>query len=193
MIMLAVAPHRWSAVEVRALPEDPGRRVECVDGALFVTPSPRLPQQLAVALLLRTLDGFVRANELGTVVIAPADLELDPFTLVQPDLFVLPLVNGRLPATVEAAGRPLLLVEVLSPTTAHMDRVLKRARYQRAGVEYWIVDLDARLVERWSPDVARPDICTEELLWSVAGASSPLALPLRPFFAEVLGEVPPAK
>jgi Uma2 family endonuclease len=193
MAMPAVAPHRWTAADVRALPDDPGRRMECVDGALLVSPSPRLPHQLAVGALFRALDAFVRAHGAGTVVMAPSDLELDPFTLVQPDLFVLPLVHGRVPRAVDESGPALLIVEVLSPSTAHADRVVKRQRYQRSGVEYWIVDLDARLVERWRPDASRPEICTEILTWEIALVPASLTLGLAPLFAEVLGEVPPAR
>ena len=38
-------------------------------------------------------------------------------------------------------------------------RVLKRRFYQRMGVtEYWIVDVDARMVERWRPGDERPEV-----------------------------------
>jgi Uma2 family endonuclease len=41
-------------------------------------------------------------------------------------------------------------VEILSPSTVSLDRDLKRARYLRGGVpEYWIVDLDERVVEQF--------------------------------------------
>ena len=43
----------------------------------------------------------------------------------------------------------LLAIEVLSPTTARYDRLTKRRLYQQQGIEYWIVDLDGRVVERW--------------------------------------------
>jgi Uma2 family endonuclease len=193
MAMPAVAPHRWSAQDVRALPDDPGRRVECVDGELLVSPSPRLPHQSAVGALFRALDVYVRTHGIGTVVMAPSDLELDPFTLVQPDLFVLPLVNGRLPQSVEEAGTALLLVEVLSPTTARADRVVKRQRDQRYGVGYWIGDLDARLVERWRPAAAAPEVCTETLVWDAPSAPASCTLALAPLFAEVLGEAQPPR
>ena len=50
-----------------------------------------------------------------------------------------------------------VVIEVTLPGTARYDRLVKRRRYQRAPVpEYWIVDLDARLVERWKPDDTRP-------------------------------------
>jgi Uma2 family endonuclease len=49
-------------------------------------------------------------------------------------------------------GPPTLAVEILSPTTADLDRRRKRALYARRGVpSYWIVDGEARALEmyRW--------------------------------------------
>lgn len=83
---------------------------------------------------------------------------------------------------------PILAVEVLSPSTARYDRALKRKLYQRVGVaEYWIVDLDARLVERWRPEDERPEIVTDRLIWVPAGAPEPLAVGLDEYFREVMG------
>jgi Uma2 family endonuclease len=48
-------------------------------------------------------------------------------------------------------GVPSLLVEVLSPSTARVDRVKKLGIYARLGVpEYWIVDPEANTTERCS-------------------------------------------
>jgi Uma2 family endonuclease len=45
-------------------------------------------------------------------------------------------------------GPPLLVVEILSPSTAKIDRGVKSRRYAELGVErYWIVDPDRRRVE----------------------------------------------
>ncbi len=188
MTMPAVSPRRWTADDVRALPDEPGKRFECVDGELLVSPSPRLPHQSMVGSIWRALEDYVRAERIGAGFVAPSDLELDRFTLVQPDVFVLPLVEGRRPRTEEELGFPLLFVEVLSPSTARYDRVVKRGRYQRYGVEYWIVDLDARLVERWTPGADRPEILTEAITWLPSGAGSPMTLELAPLFVEAVGE-----
>jgi Uma2 family endonuclease len=181
--------HRWTAEEVRALPDEPGKRFECVDGELLVSPSPRLTHQSVVGLLWRELQDFVREQRVGAAFMAPGDLELDTHTLVQPDVYVLPLVDGRRPRTEAEIGQPLLFVEVLSPSTARFDRVVKRARYQRQGVEYWIVDLDARLVECWLPGSERPSVHTETISWAPVGAARTLTVDFRPIFVEALGEV----
>jgi Uma2 family endonuclease len=68
----------------------------------------------------------------------------------------------------------------LSPSTARFDRTVKRPFYQRVGVpEYWIVDLDARLVERWRPSDERPEIIIGKLAWRPDGAQSELLLQLE--------------
>ena len=61
---------------------------------------------------------------------------------------------------------PMLVVEVLSPSTARYDRQVKRRWFQRTGIpEYWIVDPDARQVERWRPTDQRPEVLDTLLLW----------------------------
>jgi Uma2 family endonuclease len=120
---------------------------------------------------------------------SPADIEFDPRTLVQPDIFVAPFVGGRRPRNWPEIHELLLAVEVLSPSTARADRQVKRRKYQRQGVpKYWIVDLDARLVERWRPQDERPEIVEGRLEWRPSGTAEPLELDLAAFFAEVLDE-----
>jgi len=189
MGMPAMAKHRWTAAEVRSLPEEPGKRFEVVDGELLVTPSPSYAHQRAVGYLFAKLREHVRRFRAGDVLPAPADVELDLSTLVQPDLFVIPLVDGRPPREFGDVNQLLLAIEVLSPTTGRHDRVVKRPRYQRAGAEYWIVDLDARLVERWRPSDDRPEILTERIEWTAPDAPDALAIDLNEMFGEAHGEV----
>jgi Uma2 family endonuclease len=175
----------WTAAQVLALPED-GQRYEVVDGKLLVSPAPSRVHQRAVGELYAGLRAYVRAHRIGELLLSPGDVELDPRTLVQPDLFVAPLDAEHPGRTWREIDRLLLAVEVLSPATAHADRHIKRRRYQRHGVpEYWIVDLDARLVERWRPEDERPEILTERLVWQPAGAAEALVLDLERLFDAV--------
>jgi Uma2 family endonuclease len=188
MVMSVPAPRRWTAEDVRALPDTPGTRYECVDGELLVTPAPRLTHQSIVTSLLSDLHVYLWPSRIAAVFAAPGDIVLDEYTLVQPDVFVLPLFNGRRPTSVSDVGLPLLFIEVLSPTTARYDRVVKRHRYQRQGIEYWIVDHAARAVERWMPDAEHAMIHTETISWHAPGAVAPLTLDLPLLFAEALGD-----
>lgn len=179
---------RWTAEMVRALPDD-GNRYEVVDGELLVTPAPSKPHQVAVGLLYSLLDQHARALGLGEALVSPADVELDPHGMVQPDVFVEGFVEGR-PTHEWNVGAPLLLaVEVLSPSTARADRTVKRRRFQRATVpEYWIVDLDARVVERWRPGDERPEVLGETIEWRATPGAAPLTIALPPLFSRIHGE-----
>ena len=71
----------------------------------------------------------------------------------------------------------------------HAVRVRKRALYARLRVpEYWIVDVDARVIERWRPDEERPEILTERLEWRPDPEHPPLTVDLVHYFSEVAGE-----
>lgn len=182
------AAELWTAEMVRALPDD-GKRYECVDGELFVTPAPRLLHQRACQELFLRLHAFLSEQPVGEPFLSPADIEFDPRTLVQPDVFVVPIGSGRPRTWEDIGGQLLLAVEVLSPTTARADRVVKRRKYQRAGVpEYWVVDLDARLVECWRPDDERPELFTERLTWRPDPARPELEISLSELFEAVLGQ-----
>jgi Uma2 family endonuclease len=185
---MPAATTRWTAEMVRALPDD-GNRYEVVDGALLVTPAPTWDHQRAIRALFLRLHPYLTAHRIGQAIWAPADVTFSETRMVEPDLFVVPLLNGREPRTWEDVRRLLLAVEILSPSTARADRQVKRRLYQREGVpDYWIVDVNARLVERWRPEDDRPEIVSERLTWQPESAHPPLEIDLSVYFAEVWGE-----
>jgi Uma2 family endonuclease len=175
------APVYYSAEMVRALPDD-GTRYETVHGELLVTPAPSLPHQETVGRLFRALSDYLEKNPVGHAMLSPADISWGPDTLVQPDLFVAPLEEVR--AGKWSGIRTLLLAaEVLSPSTARRDRFTKRRLYQEVGVEtYWVVDADARMAEVWTPEAQFPQVVTDALAWSPAGAPEPFTLSLERLF-----------
>ena len=183
--MCMPAPYGWTVDEVLAFPED-GNRYEVVDGELLVTPSPRLLHQDVIGELYLLLRVYLRGERVGHVLAAPADIIFGPRTLVQPDVFVAPLIDGRRPREWKEIERLLLAVEVLSPASARADRAVKRRLYQRQGVpDYWVVDVDARLVERWTPADERPEIITDVLEWRPDPDRPSFSIDLPSFFAEL--------
>src|SRR6185437_4188615 len=127
--------------------------------------------QIAVTEIWSILDAFLQREAVGLALVSPADLELKRGTITQPDVFVVP-------RTTRIAGDALawsdvkslrLAVEVLSARTVGTDRVAKRDLYLESGVdEYWIVDLEGRLVERWTPAQESPVIVRDRLTWRPA-------------------------
>ena len=190
MVMPAVK-RRWTAREVRQLIADSPLatpRYELVDGELLVTPSPNWTHQRAVTRLLLALSEYLKRQPVGEASTSPFDVELAPESIVQPDVFVVPTHEARRLRTEMPARELVVAAEVLSPSSGRHDRVTKRPHYQRHVPEYWIVDLDARLFERWRPGDERPAIVTDMLEWHPTGATEPFSLDLTRYFADVLDE-----
>jgi Uma2 family endonuclease len=169
-------PGEWTLEDWRELPEN-GNRYEVLDGVLVVTPAPRLAHQKAVRLLYDRVAPAVR--ERAMLLWSPAEIAFTHQRVVQPDLFVAPFVGNREPRSWREIVRLLLAVEVLSPGTAARDRGIKRRIYQEHADEYWIVDLDGRVVERRRPGEERPEVLDGVLAWRPPGADAPLAQRLQ--------------
>lgn len=180
------APYtHWTVDRLRAMPRD-GRRYEIINGELFVTPSPSIRHQDAVLALAVRLRAYVAAQRVGHVIVAPADVEFSDDTVVEPDVFVVSLVDGHPPEDLKHIGRPLLVAEILSPSTEQTDRGRKRELFQARGVpDYWILNVEARVVERWRPGASRAELVTERLEWRPAPDVEPFELRLDEFWREV--------
>ena len=112
----------FTRAELDALPDD-GRRHELIDGSLVVTPAPSWRHQSVIGKLYLLLES--RRPEELEMLFAPFDVALADDTVVEPDL----LVARREHFTEKDLPRaPLLAVEVVSPSTRHIDLHLKRAR-----------------------------------------------------------------
>jgi Uma2 family endonuclease len=170
-----------------ALPDD-GMRHELLDGVHVVTPAPQYPHQAILAEWMFALHAALAGRDDLQLLSSPADIVLGPRTLVQPDLFVIRRRPGQLIKQWSDVGVPVVAIEFLSPSTAARDRGAKRRIYQRSGVaEYWIVDLDARLVERWRPLDERPEVIADTLRWQPDETLPALVIELPALFKRVLG------
>lgn len=166
----------WTAAQAIALPPD-GNRYEVLDGELFVTPAPTWRHQTVIERLFPLLDAYVRTHEIGWTKLSPADIVLSEGRLVQPDIFVVPSRPEGEPRSWREVHRLLLAVEVVSPSSARADRIVKRRIYQQHEVpEYWTIDLDAQLIERWRPADTRPELVSDTLVWAPRTGTAPLEL-----------------
>lgn len=147
-----------------------GHRYELIDGALIVTPAPRVVHQHVVLELVVRLRAAAPPGL--RVYTAPLDLRLASDTVLQPDVLIArreDFTDANLPVP------PLLAIEVLSPSTRHIDLSLKRGRLEAAGcASYWVVDPDRPSLTAWDMNDA-----TYRQVADVAG-SEPAVLH-RPF------------
>ncbi|MTI94345.1 MAG: DNA-binding protein [Firmicutes bacterium] len=133
------------------IPNEPGVRIEILDGVLVKDPSPVPRHQFAgfrIALILEKY--FATRDPKGILFIAPLDITLTEVNVVQPDLLY---VSGSQKSIIEEKrinGAPEIVVEVLSPGSLHKDRVLKMEIYLKAGVgHYWLVDPHEKTFEAY--------------------------------------------
>jgi Uma2 family endonuclease len=157
-------------------------RYETVYGELLVSPSPRRVHQRVVLRLARRLADYLDREPVGEVVVSPADVSWGRNdVLVQPDVFVVPRDE---PGEWASIRHLLLAAEVLSPSSGRADRFTKRRLYQAQGVPlYWMIDVDDRSVQSWTPDAEFPAVERETLVWHPAGVVDPFRLAV----AELLG------
>jgi Uma2 family endonuclease len=130
-------PMSWE--EFLELPERP--RHEWVDGeAVFLMSPARVAHGTAVmrlgALLMRTLPDLDAMTEVGWKMRRSHRV---------PDLMLVPSPAPDAPYLIEP---PLIVVEVLSPSTRREDLVRKNREYAEGGaLQYWVVDLEAGALE----------------------------------------------
>ena len=127
-------------------PED--KHYELHGGDLVVVPAPKEQHQNTVGALYYFLRVFVLGRGLGRVYVAPFDIVLSNHDVVQPDVIFVSSERLGIITPDNIQGAPDLVIEVLSPSTAHLDRTFKRGLYARHGVrEFWMVDTNARAIE----------------------------------------------
>ena len=146
--MQTTAPTTWE--DVLRMPDD-GNRYEFIGGRLYVTAAPVVRHHRVTERLQSVLRRVLQVPGYGEVFYAPVLVEF-PGTVdrVQPDIFFVSNERRGIVGEKQVTGAPDLIVEILSPSTAHRDRGIKLDLYARRGVrEYWIVDPVEDVVDVW--------------------------------------------
>lgn len=122
-------------------------RAELYEGSLIMLAQPTVRHQSVLSELHGQLWQFLKGKPCS-VYPAPFGVRLfdNEDTAFEPDIVVV-CDKSKLDDRI-CRGAPDLVIEILSPSTAKMDRGMKYRKYQQAGVrEYWIVDPDLNLLQ----------------------------------------------
>ena len=164
----------WTWADLQEIADD-GHRYEIIDGSLYVSPSPSRPHQVAASRLVRLL---LAAAPDDVEVVETVDVEMDR-SVFEPDVVVLPADLAYRTGGPLKPAEVLLAVEVVSPSSRRVDRLLKPAVLAEAGVPaYWRVELEG-------PDA--PAVVVHELAEGVyrevrtvrAGEAAVMEVPFR--------------
>ena len=123
-------------------------RWEIIDGVAYnMTPAPSVRHQNITGKLYSQLEQKLK-NKACKPFIAPTDVILSEYDIVQPDVFVVCDKNKITESNIK--GAPDLVVEILSPATALKDLREKKNLYEKSGVkEYIVIDPLEEYVERF--------------------------------------------
>lgn len=122
----------WTEEAFLELPED-NRRIELLDGALLMSPSPTDRHQ-RLSLLLAMM--FERAHPPGTRVFQAVDVRVGLDRILVPDLIVVATPTKEV--KVFAPSDVLLAAEIVSPGSVAADRAIKPPLYAQAGIPVYI-------------------------------------------------------
>jgi Uma2 family endonuclease len=132
----------WTVADVLALDEDGAHtRYELVDGQLIVSPAPGYPHQRASRRLARLLEEAAAAAGADVEVFEAVNV-VTPSGLVIPDIAVVRAEAARDADVSLPASAMVAVIEIVSPTTRRIDRLVKPSVYAEAGIlGYWRLEL----------------------------------------------------
>lgn len=133
---------------------DDGNRYELIDGDLYLMASPSTLHQEIILEIAHQLKTFLKGKKCRAF-IAPLDVKLSgqeddkEIFVVQPDIMIVCDPNKIKEKNI--LGAPDVVMEVLSPSNASHDRLIKLNLYQKFGVkEYWMISLEDKLISVYS-------------------------------------------
>jgi len=112
---------------------------ELIKGVPFaMSPMGTIKHQQASFVLAKIIDDALSKTKCNCQILLPINLVIDKETILHPDLSV---VCQGLDDKLYIKTPPNIIIEILSPSTAHKDKTTKRNIYAEFGVEYyWLVD-----------------------------------------------------
>lgn len=154
---ISIPRREWTFEDLESFADDVRRELD--DNTFFEMPSPTLKHQDIVLSLAFFLRQWATQHG-GKAFLSPVDLVISPKRVFIPDLCFYgreKMATGEVerdPKRLRVA--PDLVVEILSPSTASRDRVLKFRRYAEFGVRfYWIIDPRDRVLQAFQLEGGR--------------------------------------
>ena len=122
---------------------DTKERVELIFGDIYMMAGASASHQDAVGNIFFALKNISKEKKRCLPRIAPFDLKIkngDDISVVQPDVMLF-CSDEQIPCAV---------FEVLSPSTAHKDKTIKKELYERSGIdEYFLINVEYKVIDKF--------------------------------------------
>lgn len=127
------SPPRTLLEVFKSLPE--GTLAQLIKNNLVMTPAPLFLHQDTQRMILESMYAYLSSNPAGKLWVAPLDVYLDEENVFQPDILFIREEHSDIIRKDGIYGAPDIVIEILSPSTAHYDLNEKKQIYERSGVQ----------------------------------------------------------
>ncbi len=139
---------RMTSDEFCELPISETVKLELLDGEVIMSPRPTRDHQYCLTQLILILGVWLKVKKLGRL-LPDTLMKLDDIWTPAPDLVFIAQKHLKRAKKKRIEGPVDLAIEILSSHPKH-DRETKFTAYARYGIPwYWIVDLEARVLEEY--------------------------------------------
>lgn len=175
-------PLLLTVADYREIGEGPPH-YQLIEGEIFMSPSPNRYHQAISRNLEFILMRFLAEQPQGEIYHAPLDVFLDDLNAYQPDILFIRRDRTDILKDDGVHGAPDLVVEILSPSTAKLDK-RKRANFAKHGTkEFWQIDPVLQQIQRF--DFTRDQVKPVQLIDEGETFETPLFPGLKIATAEV--------
>lgn len=184
------AKEKYTYADYLTWPE--GERWEIINGVPYMQAAPSWQHQAISGNIFGQFYEYLK-DKSCQIFAAPFDLCIPELNerdeeisnvISQPDIVII-CDKSKLRKT-GFFGVPELIIEIISPSTARMDKITKFNKFEKAGVkEYWIVEPEQKIVSVFvlqsNNRYGRPDVLSEDDQ-IVVSILPDLAIDLKPVF-----------
>jgi Uma2 family endonuclease len=124
------------------------QKADLIKGVIYMQSPPSDLHEALFAFLFPLLVNYVRHKRLGIARGSRSAARIGEHDGPEPDIMFISKERQHIVKQAYVDGAPDLIVEIISPSTAHLDRVKKKNQYAECGVrEYWMIDPNRQTAE----------------------------------------------
>lgn len=120
---------------------DEDQKAHLIDGVMIIESPASYTHEELFGFLHFILQGYVSSKKLGIILGSRSLIRFSDYTGFEPDLLFVSHSRRHIIKEQHVEGAPDAIIEIVSPSSRHLDQVDKKNYYAEFGVkEYWPID-----------------------------------------------------